>query len=89
MILSFFNKLVILDRFFTSLNLWFEINFFFISNLSNNFFETLVSSQSIKSEFFNYSIALKVMSPKFPIGVGIKYNPFLILLLCNIGFTII
>ena len=31
-----------------------------ISNLSNNFFDTLMSSQSIKSEFFNkISIALK------------------------------
>ena len=52
-----------------------EINFVFILSLSNNFFDTRVSSQ-IKSEFFNNSMALKVIS-HLPIGVGIKYNPFL------------
>ena len=42
-----------------------------------------------KSDFFNNSIALRVMSPKFPIGVDIKYKPFFNSLLCNIEFTII
>ena len=30
------------------------------------------------SDLFKISIALYVISPKFPIGVGIKYSPFLI-----------
>ena len=42
-----FKSSIILDKFFVSLNLWFEISFDFISYLSNKFFETLVSSQRI------------------------------------------
>ena len=68
-ILPDFKRLIILSKFLVSLNLWFEINFDFISYLSNKFFETLVSSQRIKDDFFNVSIALKVISFKFPIGV--------------------
>ena len=46
-----------------------------ILNLFNNFFETLVSSHKIKSEFFIISIALSVISPRFPIGVETQYSP--------------
>ena len=49
---------------------------------------SLVASYS-KSELFNTSTDLNVISPKFPMGVGIKYNPFFNLFLCDIGFTII
>ena len=38
--------------------------------------ECLVSSQSIKSEFFKIFIALSVISSKFPIGVETMYRPF-------------
>ena len=44
---SFFNKPKILEMFFFSLNLWFEINFDFIAYLSNNTLDTLVSSHSM------------------------------------------
>ena len=70
--LSSFKIFNIFIKFFVSLNLWLEIKVVLISNLSNNFFDTLVSSQSIKSDFFSISIALMVISPKFPIGVGTK-----------------
>ena len=40
--LPLFNKSIIFDRFFLSLNLWFEINFDFISYLFNKFFEILL-----------------------------------------------
>lgn len=37
---------------------------------------TLVSSTSIKSTSLRVWIALIVMSPRFPIGVGTKYSIF-------------
>ena len=64
-----FKRLIILSKFLISLNLWFEINFDFISYLFNKFFEIRVSSHSINSDCFNISTALIVMSFKFPIGV--------------------
>ena len=73
-----FNKAIILFKFLLSLNLWLDINFELILCLLNKFFEILVSSQSIKSDLFNISIDLKVISPKFPIGVETRYNPLLI-----------
>ena len=42
-----------------------------------SFFETLVSSHNTKSEFFSISIALNVVSRRFPIGVETIYKPFL------------
>lgn len=38
--------------------------------------ERLVSSQSIKSEFLSTSIALNVISFRFPIGVDTTYRQF-------------
>ena len=52
---------MILFKFFDSLNLWFEIRWDFIWYLSNRILETLVSSQRIYEDFFNVSIALKVI----------------------------
>ena len=43
----------------------------------------------MQSEFFKISTALKVISPRFPIGVGIKYSPFFISLLWFFLFAII
>ena len=42
-----FNNWITFDKFFFSLNLWLEINFDFISNFTNKFFDILVSSQRI------------------------------------------
>ena len=44
--------------------------------LFRSFKECLVSSQRMKSDFFNISIALSVISSKFPIGVETMYKPF-------------
>ena len=44
--------------------------------LFKSFNECLVSSQSMKSDFFKISTALKVISFKFPIGVETTYRPF-------------
>lgn len=44
--------------------------------LFKSFSECLVSSQSIMSDFFKVSIALRVISPRFPIGVETIYKPF-------------
>ena len=44
--------------------------------LFKSFIECLVSSQSIMSDFFKVSIALRVISPKFPMGVETIYKPF-------------
>ena len=44
--------------------------------LFKSFDECLVSSQRIKSDFFNVSKQLEVMSSKFPIGVETMYKPF-------------
>lgn len=49
------------------------------SLFSNNFLEFLIFSAQIKakkrkSTFFKILIALKVISSKFPIGVGTIYN---------------
>mgnify|MGYP003319532307 CR=1 FL=1 len=41
----------------------------------NKFFEILVSSQRIRSEFFNTFRALNVISSKLPIGVETMYKP--------------
>ena len=49
--------------------------------LFKSFNECLVSSQSMKSDFFKISTALKVISFKFPIGVETTYRPFLKLLI--------
>ena len=49
----------------------------------NNFFETLVSSHRIQSEFINTFNALNVISSKFPIGVETIYNPYLKLIFCE------
>ena len=54
--LPFFNKSIIFDKFFVSLNLWFEINFDFISYLLNRFFDILVSSQRMNSDFLIYRL---------------------------------
>ena len=40
----------------------------------NSFFEVLVSSANTKFTSLSMRIALKVISSKFPIGVGIIYN---------------
>ena len=48
----------------------------FIWYFFKRFFEVRVSSHKIKSDFFSISIALKVISPKLPIGVGTIYRPF-------------
>ena len=68
-ILSDFNKPINFSRFFFSLNLWFDISLFLILYFSNNFFETLVSSQIIKCDWLKTSIALKEISERLPIGV--------------------
>jgi len=78
-IFSDFINSIILLTFFISLNLWFEINLDLILYLSNIFFDTLVSSQRMNSDCFKISIALKVISPKLPIGVETTYNPKLYL----------
>ena len=55
-------------------------------NLLSNLIECLGFSHTMKSEFFNTSNALKVISSKLPIGVEIMYMPFLksfIILLCT------
>ena len=46
-IVPFFNKFKTFNRFFFSLNLWFEINFDFISYFCNKIFDVLVSSHNI------------------------------------------
>ena len=51
-----------------------DINLLLISNCLNNSFVTLVSSDKTTSAVFKTFIALKVMSSKFPIGVGTKYK---------------
>ena len=58
-------------------------------SISNKFLDTLVSSQSIKSDFFRISIALNVISFKLPIGVDTKYNPFFKSLLSVLEFATI
>ena len=70
--LSKFNTFLM---FFFSLNLWLDNNFVFILNLDNSLLETLVSSDKIKSDLLSMYIALKVISPKFPIGVETQYSP--------------
>ena len=70
---------IILLTFFFSLNLWLEIKFDLIWYLSNNFFETLVSSQSIYSDWEKISKALKVISLRLPMGVETIYRPKLYL----------
>jgi len=50
-----------------------------MSYISNKFLEILVSSHNTTSEFFNISIALKVMSFRLPIGVETIYNPLFML----------
>ena len=44
-------------------------------NLDNSLLETLVSSDKIKSDLLSMYIALKVISPRFPIGVETQYSP--------------
>ena len=44
-------------------------------NLFSSFFETLVSSHKIISEFLITSKALIVISPRFPMGVATQYSP--------------
>ena len=53
-----FNSSIILDKFFFSLNLWFDISFDLILYFLNKFFDVRVSSQSIKLELLSISIAL-------------------------------
>ena len=46
-----------------------------IRDRDNNLPETLVSSDKIKSDLLSMYIDLKVISPKFPIGVETQYSP--------------
>ena len=50
-----------------------------MSNFDSNLRECFGFSQIMLSEFFKVSIARKLISPKFPIGVEIKYRPFFII----------
>ena len=75
-ILPSFKYSIIFFTDFFSLNLWYEINLFFMFKLFKSFCECLVSSHKIKSDLFRVSIALRVMSSKFPIGVETIYKPF-------------
>ena len=59
---------------FFSLNLWYEIRRFLIFKLLSNFRDLLVSSHKIMSDFFKTSIARKVISFKFPMGVETIYK---------------
>ena len=74
-ILFSFNKFKTFFTFFFSLNLWLGSNLVFILNLDSSLLETLVSSDKIRSELFRISMALKVISPKFPMGVETQYSP--------------
>jgi len=60
-----------------------------MSYISNKFLEILVSSHNTTSEFFNISIALKVMSFRLPIGVETIYNPLFMLFFFFSFFKII
>ena len=53
-----------------SLNLWYEMHFVGIEKWLSNFWVLRLSSHAITSTAFSTSIALAVISPKFPIGVG-------------------
>ena len=74
-ILPSFKYSIIFSRSFFSLNLWYEINFFFIFKLFNWFNYLLGVSTKNISEFFNVSIALIVISSRLPIGVETMYKP--------------
>ena len=74
-ILFSFSKFNTYLMFFFSLNLWLDNNYVFILNLDNSLLETLVSSDKIKFDLLSMYIALKVISPKFPIGVETQYSP--------------
>ena len=60
-----FNNLIILFKFFFSLNLWLGIKLDLISNLVRRIFETLVSSHKIKSEFLKVIEKIRCEVQKF------------------------
>ena len=58
-----------------------------MSNFDSSLSECFGFSQMIISEFFKVSVARKLISPKFPIGVETMYNPLFIIFF--LGFFIL
>ena len=46
-----------------------------IRDRDNSLLETLVSSDKITSDLLRMNMALRVISPRFPIGVETQYSP--------------
>ena len=74
MVVPIFNFWIMPCTVLCSLCIWWECIWVPISKCFKSFPEVLVSSAKIKSTDFNTLMARKVMSSKFPMGVGTIYS---------------